>query len=201
MEIQKKGKDIIIRHSLKKGETYKINEGRSFNTISFFKKPIVVNGVSNSTEDLKYVLFIDYDDTCKDIVIEDAIRLIKEYHLPPFYLFTTKEENNIGNYHLICLIKLSYFGVKKILEDCRCDYKYKTMNQRNPWKSWVLRISKKGKRENPKFLQVINSSFLNEEISTAHLDFLDKIYKIPKINYKKLDGGSKVKIHTYETFR
>lgn len=201
MNIQKRNKELIIRHKLKRGETYKVSEGNSFKTISIFKKPIIVNGISNSTEDMTYIPFIDYDNTSKEIVLEDARRLIKEYHLSSFYLFTTKEKEGIGNYHLISLSKCSYSGIKKILSECRCDSKYITMNLRNPFKSWVLRISKKGKRENPKFLQVIKSDYLDEEISKAHLDFLNKIYKLPKIKYKNVDRGSKIKIHTYETFR
>lgn len=204
MEIQKKGKKITIKHTLKRGETYKISQSDSFQTISIFKKPIWVTGVSNATEDGKYCIFIDYDNTSKEIVIEDTERLIREHNLPPFYLFSTKEEKGIGNYHLINLAKISYGGIKQILNECRCDDKYKSMNLRNPFKSWVLRISQKGKRGNPKFLELVGLHLgkynYDVRISQAHLEFLNKIYKLPKIAYTNLDGGKKVKIHTYETF-
>ena len=202
MNITKRKKELIIRYILKSGETYKISESSAFKTVSIFKKPVLVKGISNSTADLWYIPFIDYDNTSKEIVLEDARRLIKEHNLPPFYLFTTKEENGIGNYHLVNLCKVSYWGIQHLLNQCRCDQKYASMNLRNPFKSWVLRISKKGKRSNPKFLQLIGKNEnLDQKISKAHLDFFNKIYKLPKINYKNLDNGKEVKIHTYETFK
>lgn len=204
MEVKIVKGELRVLHKLKKNETYKISQSDSFQTISIFKKPIWVTGISNATEDGKYCLFIDYDNTSKEIVIEDAERLIKEHNLPPFYLFTTKEEKEIGNYHLINLTRLSYNDIKQLLSECRCDQKYISMNLRNPFKSWVLRISQKGKRSNPKFLQLVGLHLgkynYDVRISQAHLEFLNKIYKLPKIAYDNLDGGKKVKIHTYETF-
>jgi len=82
----------------------------------------------------------------------------------------------------------------------RCDEKYKTMNQRNAWKSWVLRISNKGRRKRPKFIGMIGKmANLDSEVSEAHLKFLEKIYKLPYIKYTRLDGGETVKLQTYET--
>mgnify|MGYP001612977110 CR=1 FL=1 len=201
MEVRLVRGELKVSHRLKKSETWKISESESFKTISIFQKPILVNGLSNATEDGQYVLFIDYDNVSKEIVMEDTERLIREYNLPSFYLFTTKEKNNIGNYHLINLMKLNYEEIIEILSKCRCDNNYKSMNLRNVYKSWVLRISIKDKRSNPKFLKAIPSIFEGTEISKAHLDFLNKIYKLPKYKYTNLDGGSMVKIHQYETFR
>ena len=203
MEIKKKGKILHIKHLLKRGETYSVNEKDAYKTISIFKKPIIVSGISNATEDLYYIPFIDYDNVSKEIVLEDVKDLMKKYDLAPFYLFTTKEEKNIGNYHLINLTKLSYAKIQELLNNCRCDVRYKSMNQRNSYRSWVLRISSKGKRGNPKFLKILGAkeSNLCVETSRAHLEFLQKIYKLPPINYVELDRGKKIRIHHYETFR
>ena len=39
MEIVKKGKEIVVKHTLKKSETFKFLKGGKFETFSVFKKP------------------------------------------------------------------------------------------------------------------------------------------------------------------
>lgn len=204
MEVQIKNNKLVITHKLTKNEMYKINQGETFKTISIFKKPILVKGFSNVTEFGDYIFTGDYDNVDKEIVLQDAIMLQNEYHLPPFYLFTTREEKTefgtIGNYHLVNLAILNYPLVKEMIGKIRGDEKYKTMNERSPYRSWVLRISGKNGRKKPKYLGLVgDKSFLENKISLAHLKLLDKLYKIEKINYSNLDGGKLVKINTYET--
>jgi len=205
MEVKIDKNNVLrIVYKLKKSETYKISKSNQFQTISIFKRPILIKGFSNCTQFNKYIPTGDYDEVSKEIVLEDAYRLISEYNLPPFYLFTTKENNvlgeKIGNYHLINLRTFSYSKVKEIIGEIRGDEKYKTMNERHPFKSWVLRLSKKGIRNRPKFLGIVGENKnLNYEISEAHLILLEKLYKLPKINYLKKDGGESVRIHTYES--
>jgi len=193
-----------MRHQLKKSETYKISKTGTFQTISIFKKPQLVKGFSNCTESSRYIFTGDYDNVSKDIVIEDARYLQDKYDLPPFYLFTTKEEEFLGeirgNYHLINLATHSYESIKKVISEIRGDEKYKTMNTRSPYRSWVLRLSGKGKRGRPEFLGIIADEInLDCEISSAHLELLKKLYNVPELNYTNLDGNKVVKMHIYET--
>lgn len=205
MEIEKKGNEIIIKHILKKNEMYKIIKDKKFSTFSIYKKPTSVTGVTSYCSDGKHVLFIDWDNCVKWLVLEDMKRLQEKYNLPPFYLFTTKEEKEsgytIGNYHGICLSKHNSKEIHDMLADTNCDFNYVTMNRRSFFKSWVLRLSKKGNRPKPKFVGIIGENInLDEEISKAHFKLIKKIYpniKHPK--YSNKDCGENVKINVYET--
>ena len=204
MEFKINKKEIVIKHTLKKSENFKFLKRKRFETLSVFKKPIEVRGIASSCEDGHETLFADFDQIAKYIVINDFLNVQKEYKLPPAYLFATKEEEvdgeTIGNYHLISLIKLKPREAFEIISHLHCDLNYTSMPIRNKWKNWVLRISNKGKRNGPKFLGIIGvKKNLSREISKPHLDFLSRIYNLPKINYSNLDKCKNVYLHKYTT--
>lgn len=206
MEIEKKGKEIIIRHTLKKNEVYRISESRKFQTLTISKKPKKVTGVSSYCDDGKHVLFIDWDTCAKWIVLADFKRIQEEYKLPPSYLFATKEETDesgdvVGNFHLICIKKFHPKEIYEIISKTHADVNYMSMPLRNKYRGWVLRISPKGKRDRPHFSQIVGENInLDEKVSEAHLEFLRKIYPvIPDIDYTKKDGLDKIKINFYDT--
>lgn len=205
MKVQFTNRTIVLKHKLKKEESYKVNKEKNFFSIVIYKKPTIITGITNATEDHRYIGFFDYDSVALDLVKEDVKILQKKYHLPKFYLFTTKKESKngiiIGNFHLINLRKFPYDKIRKIINDSRCDWKYKSMCDRSYWKSWVLRISNKEKRQRPKFIGILgNNKNLNYQISSPHLKMLQKIYpNIPHINYSNKDKLKKVFMQQYET--
>lgn len=206
MEIKKKGKEITIKHTLKRGEIYRIGEGSKFKTITISKKPTKVTGITSYCDDGKHIIYVDWDFCAKWLVIEDIYRIQKNHNLTPFYLFTTKEKKDksgetIGNYHGICLMKHNSKDIYEILSETNCDYAYINMIKRNPFKSWVLRISPKRKRNRPKFVGVVGKKInLDKKISSAHLQLLKKLYpKLPYIPYSNGDNLSKIKLNFYET--
>jgi len=205
MDIQKKGKIVTIKKVLNKNEMYKISKGRSFESVSFYKKPIVVSGFSNSCEDGKFILLIDYDDIYREIVIKEFERIQKEFSLTPAYLFTTKDAmdngKHRGNYHIISLTKLNMREVYEILKETHSDINYIDMPKRNPYKNWVLRISGKGKRGRPKFVKIVGDNInLSEKISKPHKELLSKLYsKIKHPKYLNLDNGKTVGLQKYQT--
>ncbi|MEK6878072.1 MAG: hypothetical protein AABY22_00610 [Nanoarchaeota archaeon] len=207
MEIQKKGKEIIIRHVLKKNEVYRISESRKFQTLTISKKPKKVTGVSSYCEDGKHVLFIDWDTCALWVVLADFKRIQEEYALPPGYLFASKKEevdengDVVGNFHLICLKKFYPKEIYEIITKTHADVNYMSMPLRNKYRGWVLRISPKGKRDRPHFSQIVGENInLNERVSEAHFEFLKKIYPdIPNIKFTNFDGLDAIKINFYET--
>lgn len=196
MEVKKKGNQIIIKHTLKKNETYRILEGSKFQSLTILKKPQIVKGISNETEDNKGVIFLDYDNVDLRIVEEDFNFIQKKFRLTPGYLFKTKD----NNYHVICLTKTLHSKVTQILNSTRCDENYKSMPLRNYHRSYVLRISNKNGSKKPKFIEIIGKrQNFDKEISNAHLNFINKMYKVPSLTYYNMDKYKLIRRHTYET--
>lgn len=197
MKIMKRGGELVLRHKLKKSETYKIVEGTKFKSLTIFNKPQIVRGFSNQTEDNRGILTIDYDNVELDVVLEDYRLIQKRYRLPPAYLFKTKE----GNFHIVCLRKFLNPTIYEILKYTRCDSNYHSMPLRNPFRSYVLRLSDKKGSKSPVSLDMIGDyKNLLYEISSAHKELLTKLY--PKLKHPKYiceDKLKKVKFHTYET--
>lgn len=194
---------ITLSYRLKKGEEYKINSKENIFYLIINKKFQQVIGITSMCEDGRHIIMIDWDNTCKWIVLNDIQKIIGLFDLSPFYLFTTKEkkiENEIvGNYHSICLTKLHPHEIVGILNKTHCDYAYQTMPTRNIFRSWVLRTSYKGKREPPKFLEIIGKDNLKNQVSQAHLNILTNLYKLPYLMYANKDGLKKYYVNIYDT--
>jgi hypothetical protein len=161
--------------------------------------------MSNSTEDFKMVIFADYDNVYRRMVIEDFMIIQKKFSLPPAYLFSTEESEELGeykgNYHLINLKKVDYDTFIEILKYLRCDSNYKTMNNRNPYRNFVLRLGKKSGKNKPRFIGLIGDNInLNKEVSKPHREILNKLYyKINHPRYTKIDSYKKVFLQEYES--
>lgn len=196
MEVKVNGGTLVLKHKLKKNETYRISEGSKFKSVTIMKKPQIVKGFSNECEDTMGILVIDYDNCDKSVVEEDFRAIQGRYGLPIGYLFKTKD----NNFHIICLKKFTQTQLYEILQNTRADENFKTMLLRNPYRSWVLRLSDKKGSKKPKFLGLIGENKnLGYEISSAHLNLLQKLYKLPKIDYKKKDNLKELRINVYET--
>lgn len=194
---------LKFQKRLSKNETYKFSKSNKFCSLSVYKKPQALKGISSYCGDGKHVIFIDWDNTPKWLVQQDFSRLQKEYKLPPGYLFTTKEKKEngetFGSYHIICLAKFYPAEVYEIICKTHSDVNFMSMPLRNKYRNWILRISDKRRKERPRFLEITGKNInLNKEISLAHLIFLTKIYKLPKINYKNTDKIKSIFLQEYE---
>jgi len=193
--------EIVLRKKLLKDETYKVNNKDNMYSLVIFKKPQWVSGVTSMCEDMKHILMIDWDDTCRWIVESELKMLSKLY--TPFYFLKTKEEVKdgivFGNYHAICLEKFYPHQIVEIHRKTSCDKAYTTMPRRNVFRSWVLRLSGKKGSGKPQYIKTIGRENLRSEISQAHLSLLNKLFKLPKLKYTNKDGFKKIYLNRYET--
>jgi hypothetical protein len=195
MEIIKKGKNIIVKHTLKRNQTYRIQKGQSIESLTILNKPQVVSGFSNRCEDGMQILTIDYDNVDISVVEEDWEFISQKFELSFGYLFKTAK-----GFHVICLQKFIPAEIYEILRYTRCDDNYRDMPLRNPFRSYVLRISPKKNGKRPKFIKKLDSFIDNPTISKAHRMLLHKLY--PKIKFPHWiteDTLTKVKLNVYET--
>jgi hypothetical protein len=205
------GQRLVLSAVLDKEDTYKVIKNKSFFSVNIYKKPEWTTGVTSMTEDGKHILMLDYDDVLKSVMLQDLTNLRQEGVSAPFYIFTTKERkwqgDTIGNYHVICPQKFVAAEVVRLQGFTNCDYAYKTMPTRNPYRSWVLRIAAKGVRPKPKFLELKKYNYgvrVSEppqvEVSRAHVSLVHKLYpNIPSISYDHLDNSTKLYLNQYET--
>lgn len=156
-----------------------------FRIICRLRKKEKVKGISSMCDDMKHILFLDYDNMQKDLVLKELLDMQDRFKLTPFYLFTTKE----GNYHAICLTKLMPSEVIRIQQETHCDSNYITMPIRNKYRSWVIRVSEKAGRKPPEYIGLVGELInLENEISSAHLNWLDIWKQVDKVDYTKPDG-------------
>jgi len=157
-----------------------------------------------------HVIFADYDNILRSVVIQDLKWAIENYHLTPFYLFATREtyypqalpeEQYVGNYHAICLTKVTFHEAYEILSKLHIEPNYLKAVLASEYKAWVLRVIPKANLPSPRLIAVIlgDKPNLDREISNAHLQFLLKYYKVPTIPYHKPDSSQEIEVVSYTT--
>lgn len=194
------GKDLESKSNVKK-LSYSI-------VISGIKIPTMpCKGWTSRCEDMKHVLFCDFDNILWWILETQLGYLQDKYNLPPFYVFTTSEakdcNNEIyGNYIVINLEKHKFMDIVKMQDEISCDESHKRLPLIYRFHSWVLRLSPKGDKARPKFRCIIGdiSKEYNQSISEAHLNILKKLYpEIQDIKYTNKDGLNKLWGASYKT--
>ncbi|MBU0959163.1 MAG: hypothetical protein KKB31_04415 [Nanoarchaeota archaeon] len=195
---------------LAKGYEHKSN-------IKNLKYSLVFNGVktpymetggwANRCEDFKFVIFLDFDNSLWWQVKTQLEFLMERFDLSPFYVFQTesKEDCNneeYGSYNCVCLTKKRFFEVFEIQNETTCDQAHKNLPKIYRFHSHILRNVSKGAKGKPVFKCVVGDiqKAYKQPISSAHLDFLHKMYdNVPKIKYLAPDGFKTLWLSNYKT--
>lgn len=182
--------------------------------VSFFVKErpsLFTNGITNVTQDRRFVLFADYDNTNLQVVEEDAEFIQQNYDVGDLIILNSSEEmlnssgDVYGNYHLIGFTKIEFPKLKEILSNLRCDKHFK-QGWKYQQRVWVLRLgyktdikTKQKVKGKPRFISHIPQTFECEKVySSAHLTFFNKLYNL-RIKKKDIDGSNKIKLIDYVT--
>jgi hypothetical protein len=206
VEISVKNKILSVKHKLSRNELYKISKKSSMQSVTIYKKPTVCNGYSSKTQDNYHILMLDWDNVAYEVVQDDIKMIIDKFLLPSVYIFSTnqyeKHKTIFGSYHAVVLGKFTASEIMEIMSYTNIDENFKTSPLRNVYRSWVLRLSKKGKRNIPKFKEIIKGCDDEIEISSAHKTLLSKFYKkIKHPQYKQEDNLKIIKLDSYETLK
>lgn len=179
------------------------NRGISFSIVNLANLKTL--GVSNITEDRKFVLFLDYDDIELDELESELKYLSKKFLISHFFVFRTGKRR----FHAISFEKFELDYLMAILKFSRCDYRFKEMPLTTD-KSWILRVLPKvdenGNIVSPK-PEFVNAYLfgqeISREISRGHFIFYSSIFPELKGYYnileKSFDMLPKVKVYTYGT--
>jgi hypothetical protein len=164
---------------------------------------IPIMGITSRCFDGNHVLFAEFDHIRRDMMEEYAKLAIDKFKLTHIYIFRSSKGEYIdgtetGNYHWICLKKMSIRDVCDIQSFLPIDSNYGRAWMFSYYKSWVLRTSKKMKKKSPVFLTIVYSPH-QSEVSTAHKEAIEKFYGVPKIDYIREDHSGKLFTQRYMT--
>jgi len=184
-----------------------------------FKPKIECFGITNRCSDGKYILFLDYDKTYKDILINDLNVLQKVFPntLSNFYIATTEQETKDknkktkGSYHVVNFAKMFKYQITEAIKYCNVDPFFANIPEKTAHKCHVLRTSEKfwkidGKilKEKPTFLEKYPEKTINPriELSNPHYRFFQRHWIIQEPFLKqpmKFDNLKNIEIHKYST--
>lgn len=141
-----------------------------------------------------HIVCMDYDNVTDERLRDELKFLQEEFELGNFYVFKTKYDGR----HCLCIDALTFKEVKKIIDFSSCDWLFKRAPRINEYRCWVLRFTKKGNREAPKYLYTVESPHEGRNLqSLGHAKYLLK-YGL-KIDLKKPYGHELIEIQDYNT--
>ena len=192
-----------------------------FSLSKTFKPKIECFGITNRCSDGKYILFLDYDKTYKDIMLNDLNVLQKVFPktLSNFYIATTepetkqKNKKTKGSYHVVNFAKMFKYQVMGAIKYCNVDPLFAKFPETTAHKCHVLRTSEKFwktdseiVKEKPTFLEKYPERTINPriELSNPHYRFFQRHWNIQepfKRQPMKFDDLKDIEIHKYSTYK
>lgn len=136
-----------------------------------------VMGMASRCNDGLHVTFLDYDKVYEEIVVEELEAIQERDKLGAFALIATDPEKNL-RFHAVCLDKRPIREVMNTVYDSSCDVAFKRAPIFYFYRSWILRISTKGKRTPPQFVKFISSPYAENEQSSVHAKLLKLWYEV-----------------------
>lgn len=142
----------------------------------------------------RHVTFLDYDDIDDGRLLEELAHLQDEKKIGNFYVFQTRGNGR----HAVCIDALRFRDVKDIVDYSSCDLMYKKGPRLNEYRSWVLRYTKKGKRNAPKYIYKVESKHEGKNLqSLGHAMYLLNFGV--KIDLKRPYGPNEIELISYNT--
>ena len=130
-------------------------------------------GMGNRCDNGQYCVFLDYDDTPLEWVYAEIDLLQDSCGLGSAYVFQTK-----NGYHVCFLEKVYFHELLDIMSMTTIDQRYRNVPLRYGNKIWVLRNSKKQKKD----LEYIGVRMWQSDLtkSNAHRLYLMNVVGVPK---------------------
>jgi len=164
------------------------------------KPELSVRCLTNETEDLMFVPFLDYDRVYYRVVLRDLQRIHKLFGLCTFVVTSSDEFATacdepdlsfVGNFNVFGLDKMEFREHIQMLRCTRSDAHFWKNPIRYPQRSWSLRISSRldrsGRieRDAPHHFALVHfKDPCKREHSLAHWEFYRKVWDLPNLNPK-----------------
>jgi hypothetical protein len=141
-----------------------------------------------------HVPFLDYDNVTDERLKEELAYLQYEFRMGNIYVVETRHTGR----HAICIDALRFKDVKEIVDFSSCDLMFKKAPMINEYRCWVLRYTKKGQRDVPKYLYTVQSPYEGKNLqSRGHAKYLLNFGV--KIELKNPYGPEEIETQSYNT--
>jgi hypothetical protein len=138
------------------------------------ERSLLQYGFGNRCTDGKYVLFLDYDDTPLEWVLEELRLLQRTFknEVGTGYVFQTK-----NGFHVVFLEKHFLGRIVDFMNVSSCDKNYKEVPMQYARRVWILRQSKKKDEE----IKYLGAYIAKADIikSLAHRLYLHQMMNVP----------------------
>lgn len=154
-----------------------------------------VIGIQSTCPNDEHVLFIDFDKTTIPIIEK---KLLPYNYKHTFYILSSSK----NHYHAICLDKFKFGEVCQIQHDLDINKNHLMFSVRRGY--WVLRVSPKGNKGEPKIVKVLKAIHPTTRIgdqkrSYAHWLWLNTVFGMSRI--RNLDDNSKLYFDSYTALK
>jgi len=146
-------------------------------------------GIRSTCNDGSHVLFLDFDKKNLDTVKESLRAIQRKYDAGIFYILRSSNRH----YHAISIRKFLFGEVCEIQHKLKMD-KYISFSARRGY--WVLRVSKKDDKPEPKLVSILGSESKRSG-SYAHWKWLFMLFQIPVELH--IGGAATVQFDIYVT--
>ncbi|NOR85907.1 hypothetical protein GQ473_07385 [archaeon] len=145
-----------------------------------FNQTVTTKGLYDLCADGVYrILFLEYDmiKMSYDMLMAQLKSIQEMYQLSDFYIF----ESSKDSYHVICFDMLTTCEINDILKMTSCDDAFKN-NWRFDYVPRVLRITKKGNKAPPKYIETMNSKNNHHKKSLGHITAYESLLNFEVTN-------------------
>ena len=179
------------------------------------KPDVISHGITNETEDGKFLVFLDYDGVAYKKVLKDIHLLMDTGYICAAVTLVNSEKEMIsisgesepvGNYNVLTFCKLGFFDCEEAIRLTRCDYAFKRHIEDNPQRNHNIRLGAKMKagklvKPMPKLKEIIGSRMgcCPRKHSRAHLDMVNELFGAKIDHFKRMDAFTEVEAVRYGT--
>ena len=179
------------------------------------KPDVISHGITNETEDGKFLVFLDYDGVAYKKVLKDIHLLMDTGYICAAVTLVNSEKEMMdisgkselkGNYNVLTFCKLGFRECETAIGLTRCDYNFKRHIEDNPQRNHVIRLGAKMKagklvKPMPKLKEVILAEYgsYSREHSRAHLDMVNELFGAEIDHFRRMDTFEEVETVRYGT--
>ena len=145
-----------------------------------FNQTVTTKGLYDLCADGVYrILFLEYDmiKMSYDMLMAQLRSIQEMYQLSDFYIF----ESSKDSYHIVCFDMLTTCEINDILKMTSCDDAFKN-NWRFDYVPRVLRITQKGNKAPPKYIETMESKNNHHKKSSGHIIAYESMLDVPLTN-------------------